>query len=49
MHERFYLRERAASTLAILRLALGAETLTTADSDHVWRLEPPHPAPEVTP
>ena len=49
MHERFYIRERATTTLAILRLALGPEALTTADGDHVWRLEPPHPAPEVKP
>lgn len=39
MHERFYLRERATSTLALLRVALGPETVTTADGDHVWRLE----------
>lgn len=45
MHERFYLRERAASTLALLRVALGPETVTTADGDHVWRLERREGAP----
>lgn len=41
MHERFYLRERAKTSLELLRFALGPETLTTPDGDHVWRLEPP--------
>ncbi len=39
MHERFYLRERAAINLALLRAALGPETQTTAEGDHIWRLE----------
>jgi hypothetical protein len=46
MHERFYLHERAATSLALLRFALGPETVTTADGDHVWRLPaPPEPTP----
>ncbi|MSQ01786.1 MAG: hypothetical protein EXR71_07825 [Myxococcales bacterium] len=47
MHERFYLRERAASTLVLLRVALGPETTTTADGDHLWRLSPPAQQPVV--
>lgn len=56
MHERFYLRERARTTLALLRFALGPETLTTAGGEHIWRLETPGAgsvdapaAPEVAP
>jgi len=41
MHERFYLRERAASTLTLLRVALGTETTVTETGEHIWRLERP--------
>ncbi len=41
MHERFYLRERAASTLTLLRVALGPETTVTGTGEHIWRLERP--------
>jgi len=39
MHERFYLQERKELTLALLRAALGPETDTTAEGEHIWRLE----------
>ena len=41
LHERFYLPERLASSLAIVRIALGEEALVTAQGDHVWKLVRP--------
>lgn len=41
MHERFYIPERAESTLTLLRVAFGPETVTTATGEHVWRLDSP--------
>jgi hypothetical protein len=44
MHDRFYLPERAGTTLTLLRVALGPETATTATGEHVWRLDPAYGA-----
>lgn len=51
LHARFYLPERLASSLTILRVALGDELEITAEGDHVWRLERPvgHGLAQVAP
>lgn len=41
MHERFYIPERVESTLTLLRVAFGPETVTTSTGEHVWQLESP--------
>ena len=44
MHQRFYIRERAETTLTLLRVALGPETTTTETGEHVWCLQSPYAA-----
>jgi hypothetical protein len=43
LHDALYPPRRREQALTLLRVALGQEAWTTAEGDHIWRLDAPHP------